>query len=307
MLVHGGFVDGSGWQGVHEHLTADGVATDDRMIPPPAQHAMAERPRRVRCPTPPPWRPSSRRPPTSSAAGPDTPPAPARGDGPGPYSRDTHEPPRFAGSRHPHDHHRRHGPALPRPRQRAGLRRPPRRPGVHLDLAAITEPRPDIDALEQAINEPGNDRWPFDLARIQLAYGSHLRRIKRTTDARRRLAEAAEIFHRLGVTPGRPARTVNYAPPASPSPRPEPAWPPSPRSNARSPCSRRQATPTRRSPPASASPRERSPPTSTRSFPSSASLPAPPSPTRQTPNDIVRTLTARRTRIRDQARRRCNQ
>ncbi|MGW1948341.1 alpha/beta hydrolase, partial [Streptomyces sp. NPDC001940] len=24
VLVHGGFVDGSGWQGVHEHLTADG-------------------------------------------------------------------------------------------------------------------------------------------------------------------------------------------------------------------------------------------------------------------------------------------
>src|SRR5882724_2881828 len=24
VLVHGGFVDGSGWQGVYEHLTADG-------------------------------------------------------------------------------------------------------------------------------------------------------------------------------------------------------------------------------------------------------------------------------------------
>ena len=45
------------------------------------------------------------------------------------------------------------------------------------------------------------DRWPFDLARIQLIYGSHLRRIKRTTDARRQLAAAAETFHRLGATP----------------------------------------------------------------------------------------------------------
>jgi DNA-binding CsgD family transcriptional regulator len=66
---------------------------------------------------------------------------------------------------------------------------------------AITEPRTDTAALEQAITEPGNDRWPFDLARIQLTYGSHLRRIKRTTDARRQLAAAAQIFGRLGATP----------------------------------------------------------------------------------------------------------
>src|SRR5262249_32248888 len=86
--------------------------------------------------------------------------------------------------------------------------------------AAITEPRPDTDALEQAINEPGNDRWPFDLARIQLAYGSHLRRIKRTTDARRRLAEAAEIFHRLAPTPPAPRPDPEpRAPPRPPRPR----------------------------------------------------------------------------------------
>ncbi len=34
-----------------------------------------------------------------------------------------------------------------------------------------------------------------------MAYGAHLRRIKRTTDARQQLAGAAEIFHRLGATP----------------------------------------------------------------------------------------------------------
>jgi DNA-binding CsgD family transcriptional regulator len=72
---------------------------------------------------------------------------------------------------------------------------------VVLASAAITEPRTDTAALEQAISAPGNDRWPFDLARIQLAYGAHLRRIKRTTDARQQLAGAAEIFHRLGATP----------------------------------------------------------------------------------------------------------
>jgi DNA-binding CsgD family transcriptional regulator len=72
---------------------------------------------------------------------------------------------------------------------------------VVLASAAITGPDTDTAALEQAITEPGHDRWPFDLARIQLAYGSHLRRIKRTTDARRQLAGAAEIFARLGATP----------------------------------------------------------------------------------------------------------
>jgi len=68
-------------------------------------------------------------------------------------------------------------------------------------IAAIAEPGTDTAAPEHAITEPGNDRWPFDLARIQLAYGSHLRRIKRTTDARRQLAGAAEIFRRLGAVP----------------------------------------------------------------------------------------------------------
>jgi len=48
VLVHGGFVDGSGWQGVHSPAwkskpTHYIVATDDHMIPPPAQRQMAQR------------------------------------------------------------------------------------------------------------------------------------------------------------------------------------------------------------------------------------------------------------------------
>jgi hypothetical protein len=70
VLVHGGFVDGSGWEGVYDALRKDGftvsivqnptisladdvavwktqpswylVATEDKMIPPPAQRLMAE-------------------------------------------------------------------------------------------------------------------------------------------------------------------------------------------------------------------------------------------------------------------------
>ncbi|TYK53027.1 AAA family ATPase [Actinomadura decatromicini] len=59
----------------------------------------------------------------------------------------------------------------------------------------------DPTDLEAAIKEPGNDRWPFDLARIQLTYGSHLRRARNTSDARRHLTAAADTFHRLGATP----------------------------------------------------------------------------------------------------------
>src|ERR1700722_466738 len=72
---------------------------------------------------------------------------------------------------------------------------------VVLASAAIAEPETDAAALEHAITEPGSDRSPFDLARIQLAYGSALRRVKRTTDARQHLASAAEVFRRLGAAP----------------------------------------------------------------------------------------------------------
>lgn len=71
---------------------------------------------------------------------------------------------------------------------------------VVLGCAAITETG-DTTALEEAITGPGNDRWPFGLARIQLLYGSHLRRTKHTADARRHLTNAAVTFHRLAATP----------------------------------------------------------------------------------------------------------
>ncbi|MEV5710475.1 AAA family ATPase [Actinoallomurus sp. NPDC052274] len=67
--------------------------------------------------------------------------------------------------------------------------------------AALTGLETDGTALEATIKEPGNDRWPFDLARIQLTYGSHLRRAKHTTDARRHLTAATDTFHRLGAGP----------------------------------------------------------------------------------------------------------
>jgi DNA-binding CsgD family transcriptional regulator len=63
---------------------------------------------------------------------------------------------------------------------------------------------PDEDALglfEHALAVPGADRWPFDFARVQLAYGERLRRAKKTTAARAQLAAASEIFERMGARP----------------------------------------------------------------------------------------------------------
>ena len=55
--------------------------------------------------------------------------------------------------------------------------------------------------FEQALAIPGADRWPFDLARVQLAYGERLRRARATTKARVHLAAALRTFEGLGARP----------------------------------------------------------------------------------------------------------
>jgi DNA-binding CsgD family transcriptional regulator len=65
--------------------------------------------------------------------------------------------------------------------------------------------RHDQEALaefEQALAIPGVDRWPFDLARVRLAYGERLRRARSgRRGAGAQLAAAREAFERLGATP----------------------------------------------------------------------------------------------------------
>lgn len=68
--------------------------------------------------------------------------------------------------------------------------------------AAIAAPDHEAGELfEKALAIPGADRWPFDLARIQLGYGERLRRTKATTEARKHLAAALDTFQRLGAQP----------------------------------------------------------------------------------------------------------
>ena len=53
--------------------------------------------------------------------------------------------------------------------------------------------------FERALALPAIDRWPFDLARVKLAYGEQLRRTRATTDARVQLTAALTMFDRLGA------------------------------------------------------------------------------------------------------------
>jgi DNA-binding CsgD family transcriptional regulator len=55
--------------------------------------------------------------------------------------------------------------------------------------------------FREALALPGIDRWPFDLARVQLAYGERLRRTRATTEARVHLAVALDVFQGLGARP----------------------------------------------------------------------------------------------------------
>jgi len=57
------------------------------------------------------------------------------------------------------------------------------------------------ELFEHALAPPGTDRWPFDRARVQLAYGEHLRRIRSMSCSRLQLAAALDVFQRLGAQP----------------------------------------------------------------------------------------------------------
>ena len=68
--------------------------------------------------------------------------------------------------------------------------------------AAIAAPACQAGRLfDQALGIPGVARWPFEVARVQLAYGEHLRRARATGDARTHLGAALATFRALGARP----------------------------------------------------------------------------------------------------------
>lgn len=68
--------------------------------------------------------------------------------------------------------------------------------------AAVAAPDNDASGLfEEALAIPGVQRWPFDLARVQLLFGERLRRMRNVAESRGHLDSARETFERLGARP----------------------------------------------------------------------------------------------------------
>jgi DNA-binding CsgD family transcriptional regulator len=55
--------------------------------------------------------------------------------------------------------------------------------------------------FERALQVPDAERWPFDLARVRLLYGEHLRRVRVYGQARIHLGAALDAFQLLGAEP----------------------------------------------------------------------------------------------------------
>ena len=66
-------------------------------------------------------------------------------------------------------------------------------------MAAPDQDHPDL--FERALRTPDADRWPFDLARIHLAYGERLRRTNAPAAARDHLGAALDTFELLRAEP----------------------------------------------------------------------------------------------------------
>jgi len=78
----------------------------------------------------------------------------------------------------------------------------PRLALVSLGSEALTAPHDRAMGLfEEALALPGVGRWPFDLAKVQLAYGERLRRARAVSESHRHLKAAFERFERLGARP----------------------------------------------------------------------------------------------------------
>ena len=56
-----------------------------------------------------------------------------------------------------------------------------------------------VALFEQALSLPTVDQWPFDVARVRLAYGERLRRARAATESRIHLQAALTAFRKLGA------------------------------------------------------------------------------------------------------------
>jgi DNA-binding CsgD family transcriptional regulator len=66
---------------------------------------------------------------------------------------------------------------------------------------AATDDNEAIALYSKALDVPGAEQWPFDLARVQLLFGERLRRAQSTTRSRQLLNVAHDVFQQLGAQP----------------------------------------------------------------------------------------------------------
>jgi DNA-binding CsgD family transcriptional regulator len=72
---------------------------------------------------------------------------------------------------------------------------------LSLASAAMVASDDATELFEQTLAIPGAERWPFELARIQLVYGEALRRGRAIARARTQLGAALDTFERLDAKP----------------------------------------------------------------------------------------------------------
>lgn len=103
--------------------------------------------------------------------------------------------------------------------QEAGIANVSTRLALLVGGAAAVAATTDDEAtalFERALSLPGVDDWPFERARVALAFGERLRKAKVTSVAREALLTALHIFEELGARPwadraGRELRATGWA------------------------------------------------------------------------------------------------
>jgi DNA-binding CsgD family transcriptional regulator len=98
----------------------------------------------------------------------------------------------------------------------------PRLQLITLGATALAAPPEEAtQRFDAALATPDGQLFPFELARIQLAYGEHLRRTRHAAAARTQLTQAKEIFIRLRAQPWaeRAARELRATGKAQPTPQ----------------------------------------------------------------------------------------
>ncbi|WP_406340679.1 AAA family ATPase [Streptomyces sp. NBC_01578] len=86
----------------------------------------------------------------------------------------------------------------------AGVARISSRHALLMEACAALATTDDDEALAlftKALAVAGAERWMFDFARVQLAYGERLRRVRATTESRGPLSAALSTFEHLGARP----------------------------------------------------------------------------------------------------------